>query len=241
MCCIFASTFSAGLGAPGFAGAMRPGFRRCLNLTRGPGFGRDAPRVSALPQPGLLGVFGLQRWRFARVGVARVRPQAVTRDFTCGRGERRGVPGFGRDAPRVSALPQPGLLGVFGVRRCQVVRAMANCCCLCVVAPAFPSPSPESRLHLASSQALTFAAMPAKIMGSLPEGYPSGQRGQTVNLLAYAFGGSNPPPSTSRGCAVPFHLGGSSSMVELQPSKLIVRVRFPSPAPLNAAWHELAA
>src|SRR5690606_2774765 len=29
-----------------------------------------------------------------------------------------------------------------------------------------------------------------------PEGYPSGQRGQTVNLLAYAFGGSNPPPST---------------------------------------------
>ena len=29
------------------------------------------------------------------------------------------------------------------------------------------------------------------------EGYSSGQRGQTVNLLAYAFGGSNPPPSTS--------------------------------------------
>ena len=28
------------------------------------------------------------------------------------------------------------------------------------------------------------------------EGYSSGQRGQTVNLLAYAFGGSNPPPST---------------------------------------------
>ena len=28
--------------------------------------------------------------------------------------------------------------------------------------------------------------------------YPSGQRGQTVNLLAYAFGGSNPPlPTTS--------------------------------------------
>src|SRR5690242_19938843 len=32
------------------------------------------------------------------------------------------------------------------------------------------------------------------------EGYPSGQRGQTVNLLAYAFGGSNPPPSTSLHC-----------------------------------------
>jgi hypothetical protein len=28
------------------------------------------------------------------------------------------------------------------------------------------------------------------------EGYPSGQREQTVNLPALAFGGSNPPPST---------------------------------------------
>ena len=28
-------------------------------------------------------------------------------------------------------------------------------------------------------------------------GYPSGQRGQTVNLLAYAFDGSNPSPTTS--------------------------------------------
>jgi hypothetical protein len=27
-------------------------------------------------------------------------------------------------------------------------------------------------------------------------GYPSGQRGQTVNLLAYAFSGSNPEPTT---------------------------------------------
>ena len=28
-------------------------------------------------------------------------------------------------------------------------------------------------------------------------GYPSGQRGQTVNLLAYAFIGSNPIPTTT--------------------------------------------
>ncbi|MEN9678583.1 MAG: hypothetical protein RIS76_4479 [Verrucomicrobiota bacterium] len=28
-------------------------------------------------------------------------------------------------------------------------------------------------------------------------GYPSGQRGQTVNLLAYAFTGSNPVPTTT--------------------------------------------
>ena len=27
----------------------------------------------------------------------------------------------------------------------------------------------------------------------IPGVYPSGQRGQAVNLLAYAFGGSNPP------------------------------------------------
>ena len=43
--------------------------------------------------------------------------------------------------------------------------------------------------------------------------YPSGQRGQTVNLLAYAFGGSNPPLPT-------IHSGGNSSAVERQPSKL---------------------
>ena len=43
--------------------------------------------------------------------------------------------------------------------------------------------------------------------------YPSGQRGQTVNLLAYAFGGSNPPLPT-------IITGGNSSAVERQPSKL---------------------
>ena len=43
--------------------------------------------------------------------------------------------------------------------------------------------------------------------------YPSGQRGQTVNLLAYAFGGSNPPLPTSL-------FRGNSSAVERQPSKL---------------------
>ena len=52
--------------------------------------------------------------------------------------------------------------------------------------------------------------------------YPSGQRGQTVNLLAYAFGGSNPPLPT-----IPWGEGfrtertrGNSSAVERQPSKL---------------------
>ena len=34
---------------------------------------------------------------------------------------------------------------------------------------------------------------------SSAEGYPSGQRGQTVNLLVYTFVGSNPTPSTING------------------------------------------
>src|SRR5687767_10611311 len=46
--------------------------------------------------------------------------------------------------------------------------------------------------------------------------YPSGQRGQTVNLLAYAFGGSNPPLPT----IVATGSRGNSSAVERQPSKL---------------------
>src|SRR5690606_26219741 len=44
---------------------------------------------------------------------------------------------------------------------------------------------------------LTRGARPLRIRGSLSaEGYPSGQREQTVNLPAYAFVGSNPTPST---------------------------------------------
>src|SRR6185503_19678361 len=72
--------------------------------------------------------------------------------------------------------------------------------------------------------------------------YPSGQRGQTVNLLAYAFGGSNPPLptivatglSTARAAGGLSQMGvaptrpadgsagscGNSSAVERQPSKL---------------------
>ena len=42
-----------------------------------------------------------------------------------------------------------------------------------------------------------------RIRGSFfAEGYPSGQREQTVNLPAYAFVGSNPTPSTNRARAV---------------------------------------
>ena len=50
--------------------------------------------------------------------------------------------------------------------------------------------------------------------------YPSGQRGQTVNLLAYAFGGSNPPLPTTIGASTNDLRRGNSSAVERQPSKL---------------------
>jgi hypothetical protein len=43
-------------------------------------------------------------------------------------------------------------------------------------------------------------------------GYPSGQRGQTVNLLAYAFSGSNPEPTTTF-ISVSFQLEGSNLAV----------------------------
>src|SRR5262245_30910404 len=53
--------------------------------------------------------------------------------------------------------------------------------------------------------------------------YPSGQRGQTVNLLAHVFGGSNPPLPTTFCVARDYAAyvpGGNSSAVERQPSKL---------------------
>ena len=64
--------------------------------------------------------------------------------------------------------------------------------------------------------------------------YPSGQRGQTVNLLALAFGGSSPPLPTTSWVVEPawnrgtkrrrsgrfWRASGNSSAVERQPSKL---------------------
>ena len=59
-------------------------------------------------------------------------------------------------------------------------------------------------------------------------GVPERPKGSDCKSDGSAFGGSNPPPSTI------FPLGkcGCSSVVELQPSKLIMWVRFPSPAPI---------
>ncbi len=63
--------------------------------------------------------------------------------------------------------------------------------------------------------------------------------GQTVNLVAYAFAGSNPAAPTLTAVGPKLRLVcceedcGRSSMVELQPSKLVAWVRFPSPALLG--------
>ena len=106
------------------------------------------------------------------------------------------------------------------------------------------------------------SCVPSRAMRATTEGsYPSGQRGQTVNLLASAFVGSNPTLPTFAQLAgrltfrtvVPWRerrVGlfrrrwfrkqgqatcGCSSMVELLPSKQVTRVRFPSPAPGSVA------
>src|ERR1700733_13764254 len=54
--------------------------------------------------------------------------------------------------------------------------------------------------RIGPESALTGPVAEIRIRGSFfAEGYPSGQREQTVNLPAYAFVGSNPTPSTMRG------------------------------------------
>ena len=77
-------------------------------------------------------------------------------------------------------------------------------------------------------------------------GFPSGQRDQTVNLTRKLRWFESSPHHHSAGSTSPVRgaqlvqrsgkahpEGGYSSMVEPQPSKLMVRVRFPSPAPLD--------
>ncbi len=68
--------------------------------------------------------------------------------------------------------------------------------------------------------------------------YPSGQRGQTVNLLANAFGGSNPPLPTTCGVVAgrTESAGGNSSAVERQPSKLGVAGSNPVSRSSPRAW-----
>ena len=88
-------------------------------------------------------------------------------------------------------------------------------------------------------------------------GVPERSKGADCKSVGSAFGGSNPPPSTRwspAGCpvtesSVPAQLikrilpgcrntqSGCGSMVEPQPSKLMMWVRFPSPAPTDKSAH----
>ena len=52
--------------------------------------------------------------------------------------------------------------------------------------------------------------------------YQSGQMGQTVNLLAYAFGGSNPSSPTNISSLIYIFLAEVAQLIEHQPSKLRV-------------------
>ena len=52
------------------------------------------------------------------------------------------------------------------------------------------------------------------------ERYRSGQTGQTVNLLAHAFGGSNPPLSTTRTRRIPDESPGALQNVRIQPDRV---------------------
>src|SRR3990172_8434047 len=76
-------------------------------------------------------------------------------------------------------------------------------------------------------------------------GVPEWLKGTDCKSVGFAYAGSNPAPSTSQGPEgniqksgfLPPDLWpltcGCSSMVEQQPSKLMTRVRFPSPAPMT--------
>ena len=69
--------------------------------------------------------------------------------------------------------------------------------------------------------------------------YPSGQRGQTVNLLAYAFGGSNPPlPTTLPGARSPEQTEGGLKQARLREARAFLRLesgaRFPRVACVSA-------
>ncbi|CAI8859847.1 conserved hypothetical protein [Pseudomonas sp. IT-P171] len=74
--------------------------------------------------------------------------------------------------------------------------------------------------------------MPARLGG-----VPERPKGSDCKSDVYDFEGSNPSPSTifSESCK----LRGYSLVVEPQPSKLMMRVRFPLPAPSLQVLHSV--
>jgi hypothetical protein len=77
------------------------------------------------------------------------------------------------------------------------------------------------RHHFAVAKLLRITQKLHRVQGSIPiarsnlgERYRSGQTGQTVNLLAYAFTGSNPVLSTIFGAATPGGLARFEAVAE---------------------------
>ena len=94
-----------------------------------------------------------------------------------------------------------------------------------------------------SKKRLTDHRWGVKIFCYWLEGYPSGQRDQTVNLTALPSKVRIllPPPRMPQVVVIFLFVAGKwfcgcSSMVELKPSKLKTRVRFPSPAPVQQEY-----
>ena len=65
-------------------------------------------------------------------------------------------------------------------------------------------------------------------------GYPSGQRGETVNLLAYAFTGSNPVPTTIS--ASSFLSQGGVFTVRIAQKMLLYEINSPEIHPLPLSF-----
>ncbi len=72
-------------------------------------------------------------------------------------------------------------------------------------------------------------------------GVPERSKGADCKSAGSAFEGSNPSPSTTAQTEGQGRPRGGSSMVEPQPSKLMMRVRFPLAAPSaeQDVWVEL--
>src|SRR5437764_13763478 len=79
----------------------------------------------------------------------------------------------------------------------------------------------------------------------LTGGVPEWLKGTDCKSVGFAYAGSNPAPSTrAQVSGIRFRNKplnrGCSSMVEQQPSKLMTRVRFPSPAPIHIALRSIS-
>ena len=154
-----------------------------------------------------------------------------------------GVPPRAASAGRFNALCDATSLAG---RRCHVCRRNCVLACLHQTSAHCTKVIEYARILFGSSVSRTPSSAACKWFDSQrkfahnarfrSEGFPSGQRGQTVNLLAQPSKVRIlPPPPTlgiarsAAGCVM--YAGGGSSMVEPQPSKLMTRVRFPFAAP----------